>query len=326
MVYAVIADIHGNYPALRAVLEDAKRAGAQQYLFVGDYITDLPYTREIYEMLREWKDAVFVSGNREWYMDSLDPALRRREQFVVLFLTRRALGEDGLKWVKGLPHSVKIRTPDGKKTIFMEHICDELYNGTQRDGVPKLSPGPLASSFADRNASRGEVNAFAERAIRANMELESLKKRVDADIVIHGHTHMQYAVNVDAVTYINPGSCGMPLDHQTGAPYTLLRYEDGMFSVEERRVPYDMERTVEEWRNSPFYREADIWCDLGIWQVLTARDYNHLFFQILAEEQKKAQPGTVEEHNQVFRRAFRLTRQRSGQLGQSEGVDKKEPL
>ena len=32
MLYAVIADIHGNYPALRAVLEDAREAGAQQYL------------------------------------------------------------------------------------------------------------------------------------------------------------------------------------------------------------------------------------------------------------------------------------------------------
>ena len=33
MLYAVIADIHGNYPALQAVLEDAQKAGAEQYFF-----------------------------------------------------------------------------------------------------------------------------------------------------------------------------------------------------------------------------------------------------------------------------------------------------
>ena len=49
MLYAVIADIHGNYPALRAVLEDAREAGAQQYLLLGDFLTDWPFTREVLE-------------------------------------------------------------------------------------------------------------------------------------------------------------------------------------------------------------------------------------------------------------------------------------
>ena len=35
MLYAVIGDIHGNYPALQAVLEDAQKAGAEQYFFFG---------------------------------------------------------------------------------------------------------------------------------------------------------------------------------------------------------------------------------------------------------------------------------------------------
>ena len=35
MLYAVIADIHGNYPALEGVLEDAPKAGAEQFFFFG---------------------------------------------------------------------------------------------------------------------------------------------------------------------------------------------------------------------------------------------------------------------------------------------------
>ena len=37
MKYAVISDIHGNLPALEAVMEDAARKGAGRYLFAGDY-------------------------------------------------------------------------------------------------------------------------------------------------------------------------------------------------------------------------------------------------------------------------------------------------
>lgn len=88
MRYAVIADVHGNYPALQAVLRDAKKAGAEQFLFLGDYMTDFPFAREIVAVLRSLPHAVFVSGNREWYLDSLDPAQRGLEQYAALFLKR----------------------------------------------------------------------------------------------------------------------------------------------------------------------------------------------------------------------------------------------
>jgi len=37
MIYAIISDIHGNYPALRAVLEDAQRHNAEHFIFLGYY-------------------------------------------------------------------------------------------------------------------------------------------------------------------------------------------------------------------------------------------------------------------------------------------------
>ena len=63
MRYAVIADVHGNHPALQAVLQEAKKAGAEQFLFLGDYMTDFPFTNEIVAVLRSLPHAVFVSGN-----------------------------------------------------------------------------------------------------------------------------------------------------------------------------------------------------------------------------------------------------------------------
>lgn len=122
MLYAIIADIHGNYPALQAVLEDAQKAGAEQYFFLGDYFTDFPFTREILETLTGLKHAIFVSGNREWYMAGLNPRRRHLEQYAALFLTREALGEKGLSWISNLPKSFRLFTPDGASSLFLEHV------------------------------------------------------------------------------------------------------------------------------------------------------------------------------------------------------------
>ena len=46
MKYAVISDIHGNLPALKVVLADAEKQGADAYIFGGDYCLSGPYPNE----------------------------------------------------------------------------------------------------------------------------------------------------------------------------------------------------------------------------------------------------------------------------------------
>lgn len=68
---AVLADIHGNYLALKACLDCARRRGIRHFLFLGDYITDHAYPQRVLEQLYEIKsryDCRFIRGNREEYM------------------------------------------------------------------------------------------------------------------------------------------------------------------------------------------------------------------------------------------------------------------
>lgn len=299
MLYAVIADIHGNAPALRAALEDAHKSGAEQFILAGDYITDLHYTREVYRMLRALPNAVIIAGNRERYMRSLDPALRGREQFGGLFCVHEALGEEGRAWIESLPETAKITTPDGQKTLYAEHMCPELYGGA-RHCEGEFSPAALRRRYPRRRASREEVNAFVQPFFR---DTQALRRRAQADVVIHGHNHMQYSAEADGVLYVNPGACGLPADHVPGAPYTLLRYEKGVFTVTERRVSYDVAQTARELRASAQYRAAGAWCESVISMLLTARDYTRELFDFLREEQEKAAPATDEAHNAALRRA-----------------------
>ena len=68
MRYAVISDIHGNLYALRAVLSNAANQNIDNYLFLGDYIEDLPWPNEVVEMVRCVKNAVVIRGNKEQYL------------------------------------------------------------------------------------------------------------------------------------------------------------------------------------------------------------------------------------------------------------------
>ena len=304
MLYAIIADIHGNYPALQAVLEDAQKAGAEQYFFLGDYFTDFPFTREILETLTGLKHAIFVSGNREWYMAGLNPRRRHLEQYAALFLTREALGEKGLSWISNLPKSFRLFTPDGASSLFLEHV-HPIY--TDEMGQKSPASGELDEQFPDQDATHREVAQYVKESFGKIPNLLEVLSRVNAQVYLHGHNHLQYAVEIGGTLFLNPGSCGLPLDQQRGAPYTLLRYESGSFNVEERRVPYQVERVLEQTLRSPQYAEAAGWHQLNSWELRRARDCSRVFFRFLREDQERACPRTDQENNQVFHRALSRT-------------------
>lgn len=47
MKFAIISDIHGNYPALVKVIEDANLNDVDRFIFIGDYIFDLPFSNDV---------------------------------------------------------------------------------------------------------------------------------------------------------------------------------------------------------------------------------------------------------------------------------------
>ncbi len=73
MKIATIADIHGNLFALESVLKDCQRKDIDQFIFLGDYITDGPFSNEVLDQIRRL-NGVVVKGNREDLI--LKPATR----------------------------------------------------------------------------------------------------------------------------------------------------------------------------------------------------------------------------------------------------------
>jgi hypothetical protein len=97
-------------------------------------------------------------------------------------------------------------------------------------------------------------------------------------IYVFGHTHVQWHVRSGGKLFINPGSCGLPLDGVNAAAYTILD-EAGDGCAFERRVPYGVEAFGSDIRNSSLYGKAAAWCDLANRERLTAFEHVEFFLR-----------------------------------------------
>jgi diadenosine tetraphosphatase ApaH/serine/threonine PP2A family protein phosphatase len=100
-VLAVLYDVHGNLPALEAVLDDARAAGADRFVLGGDYCLDGPWPRETLERLQSLPEASWIRGNTDRALLGEDDLLGGAYTFA-----REALGREQIEWLHMLPERV----------------------------------------------------------------------------------------------------------------------------------------------------------------------------------------------------------------------------
>jgi diadenosine tetraphosphatase ApaH/serine/threonine PP2A family protein phosphatase len=184
---AILYDIHGNLPALEAVLADAQ--AADRFLLGGDYALFGPCPAETVSRLREVSDATWIRGNVDrWCADPSsapsDDVLR-----AAISACRDALGAPVVDELGGLPEQLAL------------------------DGIRWCHASPLS-----------DLRSFMPEAGEDDDEL--LAGTTERRIVF-GHTHLAFRRVVDdGVELINPGSVGFPFDGDDRAAYALL-HDDG---------------------------------------------------------------------------------------------------
>ena len=113
MKYAVISDIHGNLPALEAVLNDAKNDKVNAYIFVGDYCLSNPFPNECLDRIRNINNKFIIRGNEESYLENLidkDQSTWTDGQMQISYYCYRAVSEDNLKYILSIPTKLKINS------------------------------------------------------------------------------------------------------------------------------------------------------------------------------------------------------------------------
>jgi predicted phosphodiesterase len=187
---AVLYDLHGNLPALEAVLADAGREGADAYLLGGDYGTPSPWPRETLDLLRTLESATWIRGNGERWLRELPDDRPEVVETYARWLPG-PLSEEEIEWLYSLPPQVEL---DG---VLYVHGC------VVRDD----------DSFAPEPAPEDE------------QRLGGVRDRT----VVFGHSHLQFRRSgPNGTRLLNPGSVGMPLDGDRRAAWAV-RTEAGEF-------------------------------------------------------------------------------------------------
>ena len=203
----VVSDIHANWPALRAIREEADAV-----VCLGDLVSYGPFPRECVAWVRG-RAAHGIRGNHDTALshgvETGAAAFKKALALATLEHHRRLLSADEAAWLRDLPTEASFRMDDYRFRAFHATPTDHLLSYRI---TPDLDDEELKKEVAD----------------------------VRADIVLLGHTHLPMSRGAWTKVVLNPGSVGQPLDGDPRASYAVI--EDGMAEI--RRVEYDIEATV----------------------------------------------------------------------------------
>lgn len=193
MRVAALYDIHGNLPALEAVLNELAGAAVDQVVVGGDVLSG-PLQVECLDRLRALLVPVqYISGNSDREViaarhGNVNPRLPPFAQ-EMLHWSARQLGPEHERWIAGWPKTVSLEIPPLGRVLF----C----HATPRD----------------------DNETFTVRTKEAL--LTPIFDTAQADVVVCGHTHMQFDRMIGATRVVNAGSVGMPFG-APGADWLLL--------------------------------------------------------------------------------------------------------
>lgn len=220
--FALISDVHGNLPALEAVLADITACGPDVVYCLGDLVGYGPWPAECVELVRRegietvrgnYDDGVARrTGDCGCYYSS-DEA--RSDGAASYAFTDAALGDADRDWLAALPQSLRLEA--GGLRVLLAH-------GSPRKINEYLMPD------------------------RPDSQLVRLAREADADLVCVGHVHIPYrrhiADDTGTVHYVNAGSVGKPKDGDPRACWVEVVVDHGAVDMRVHRVAYDVERTA----------------------------------------------------------------------------------
>lgn len=229
MRVAALYDVHGNLPALEAVLEDVARAEVALVVVGGDIMPG-PMARECLELLSGLDTPVqFICGNGE-----------------LMVLAQIAAGDSGRVTYWGTATGQPLPEPlqevarwTGRQLGATQEQVIRSWPGTLELEVPGVGHVLFC-----HGTPRSELEIFTR--LTPEDRLLPIFEGLGETLVVCGHTHMQFERTVGRTRVVNAGSVGMPFG-KTGAYWLLLG--DG---VQLRRTSYDLQAAADRVRATKY--------------------------------------------------------------------------
>jgi len=244
MTVALLSDIHSNYHAFKACYEDAVKCGAESFIFLGDYISDLAEPQRTMDLVYEIQSkypTVCLRGNREGYMldcENGNSRFTRGSKSGSLLFTYEHLRKKDLEFIRGLKIADTIEIEGVRIEIAHAAMDNDRYYFDSNDG-----------------------------------HTADIFPQMKCDYLLTGHSHKQYIQRYADKTIINPGSVGIPQGGTQNPKYALLDIENGSISCQLREVPYDMTDAIRFQFASGLVDYAKYWAIGILYDIITGEEW-----------------------------------------------------
>jgi predicted phosphodiesterase len=234
---ALLSDIHGNTPALHAVLEEIKREPCDRIYVLGDIFNGID-PKGCVELIRSIDNVVCIRGNAEAYLltPDLDEFPQRHEPlyadlFQVLRWWESKLTQSDLEWLGQLPDTYR-------------------WNGTQL-----VHDSPFDRLHVHEKRERGIDDKYRELALHGKgislrtsqaeyAELFAWMETQHLTGIFCGHSHEPLCRWSGDKFICNVGSAGFTLDGNPRPSWVLFEPTDPKPTITIHRVEYDIDKTL----------------------------------------------------------------------------------
>lgn len=226
MKFAVVGDIHGNKYALESVLEHIENKNVDFVVSTGDLVGYMPYPNEVIDIIRSHK-IIAVQGNHDKVIsESKNISLEELNAMSIQDIQKNAsaaytnwcINEANRKFLRNLCAELVIKI--GNKTIMIVH---------------------------------GSPLRIDEYLFKNEEYLIEISEKVQADIIICGHTHIPYFVKVNEKWFVNAGSVGKPKHGDGRSTYVIVEIdiekEEVTCSIE--KVEYNVSQMIKDIEKNP---------------------------------------------------------------------------
>lgn len=262
MDIAVLADIHGNYEALKTCVRYIRDRKIRTFLFLGDYLGEFAFPQRTMALLYELRDScdcVFIRGNKEEYWlncpEGGNPLWKEYDSTTgSLYYTYHNITRRDLDFFGEMEISKIVKFEDGD---FRGQEPLMLCHGSPR-----------------------RVNEMLEPEGQNTFEVMEQSK---TSVILHAHTHFQRKIRHDGKILLNPGSVGASLCGCGRTQFMILHGEKGEWREEFISLDYDTEKEINSLYEAGLDRKAPYWCKVTVRLLRTGKAFHARILEKAAE-------------------------------------------
>ncbi|GIW25527.1 metallophosphoesterase [Meiothermus sp.] len=270
MRVAILSDIHGNLPALEAVLADLKEVQAHLVVVNGDLVNRGPSNREVLERLLNLSSSHqgralaplgfwFTLGNHD---DLLVKWARRDPELAELYgdplfqptaWSVARLSQTHLDWLGNLPFQ-----------IVVDEISQKILGLDKAEGM-----GEKVLVRVTHGSPRHYREGYDEHQTLGI--LSEIGEDYPARLLVGSHTHRPFMYQLGEALVLNSGAVGAPFNGDVRAQYVVVEVGENHVQVDFRQIPYNLQAALQAYYDSGLMEEGGLGADIFYHETRTAR-------------------------------------------------------